>query len=236
MRQGAVSILIAALAIAAVSCGGGGSGTNTPTIASSTEAPTATPPVISEDDQAERAEVAYPLTPFPQEYDADWSVDQVRRFERFNVLWLGEEFQGLALKRVVRVGAPSIVVPEDSITFFYGDCKVVGAGGAEGGVCNYPLQVKVHPICYRRPEVVADEARQSVVTKVRGNADAQSGGGDLRIWTGDVTVKIYGDTGELEWAAADALVSANGMGARTAAEALPEPELGCEDFQFRPHP
>lgn len=187
------------------------------------------------DDEAERAEVAYPLTPFPQEY-GDWSVDQVRGFGRFNMLWLGEEFQGLVLDRIHRFAAPSNAVPEDSITFFYGDCNVVGAGGAEGGVCNYPLQIKVRPICYRKPELIADAPQLGEMSKVRGNADAQSVGGGLQIWTGDVTIKIYGDTEELERDAADALVSANGMGASTAAEALPEPMLGCEDFQFRPHP
>lgn len=186
-------------------------------------------------DQAERAEVAYPLTPPPQEY-AQWSPDQVRSFNGFNALWLGETFQGLPLTRVFRFAAPSNAVPEDSITFFYGDCVVVGAEGGEGGVCNYPLQVMVRPICYRKPEAIADEARQSGVLRVRENADAQYIADGLRIWTGDVTVKIYGDTEDLERDAADALVSANGMGVSNAAEALPKPVLGCADFQFRPHP
>jgi hypothetical protein len=78
-------------------------------------------------------------------------------FRDFPVYWIGEEFQGHRLDRIIRyVSSPDSTVPENKIILLYGSCTPVGEGG-----CPVPLQIQVTPYCYKRPEDIAAVRRKT---------------------------------------------------------------------------
>lgn len=163
-------------------------------------------------------------------------ADFVTDFAEFPIYWAGNEIAGLPLDFVVRNvfspadGSP----PENSISFFYGDC-VFEESPAEGA-CSRPLIIVVRPYCLIPPEMITRDAAIAGTTKVRGGADALSVGGGVRIWTGDATVKIYASSLELSDAVTAALVSPNALGTVRASDDLPAPNRDCSGYEMVPFP
>ena len=65
--------------------------------------------------------------------------------------------------------------------------------------------------------------------QVRG-ANAQFGSGALRLWTGDVTVRVFAGPEEEELNVAEALVAANGQGPATPDQQFPPLHSDCSGF------
>lgn len=185
-------------------------------------------------------QIPVPLDPGPPEYrelapgDVEFA-GFLSGFSDFPLYWVGEEFGGHALDVVIR----QVYSPEDGgptqniVKFLYGTCQVDIS--TEGG-CSAPLQINIKPYCLVPPELIGDGARPDGIGKVRGDADAITVGGGLRIWTGDVTIKIYASTPQLLEDATAALVSPNGVGAVSAGSRLPAPAPDCSGYKTVPHP
>lgn len=125
------------------------------------------------------------------------SVQEAAQFKDYPLLWLGESFEGLPLTGIVRSLAgddPNRPVPtaQDDFTFIYGDCTP----GNDGG-CAPPLQVLVEPRCFNPPE--AFNYLRSGTNPVRGGAQLKADvpGGPV-LWTGDVSVSIFGSADLLD--------------------------------------
>ena len=144
-------------------------------------------------------------------------------FDEFPIYWVGEEFGGHELRKIIRqVSLDSGLRDQNSVTFLYGTCVIEpGPDGRIDGGCPPPLQIIVQPYCIVPPELVGNGTRPSGIEKIRGGADAVGSGGDIRLWTGDVTVKVYAPL-ELEDEVIDALTSPNGLGV-AAGEDMPPP-------------
>lgn len=157
--------------------------------------------------------------------------DIAGKFQGFPLYWVGPDFQGLPLSGVIRhASPPGVLQPEDFVTFSYGTCNP-GDGG-----CGVPLSIRVEPYCYVQPELIADQAKEGPVQQFRDGADAQFIAGALVVWTGEVAITINGWSRDQIMAAAEALVSANGLDPTSVDDALPPPERDCADFRIEPHP
>ncbi len=155
--------------------------------------------------------------------DAEFS-EFPNEFADFPIYWVGDEFGGHNLRYVIRhiFSGENVIEPENSVSFIYGTCEIVGEGG-----CSPPLQVIIEPYCYVPPELVGNGTRPSGIEKMRGGADAIEVGGGVRLWTGDVTIKVYTAPGLMEETIA-ALTSPNGLGV-SAGEDMPQPgEHECQ--------
>lgn len=203
-----------------IGCGSGSSPTSTISLTARLSQEAQESPQRGDSDQ-----VHFPLTPLSREY-AHWEAQQARDFDQFPLYWVGEEFQGYPITDIIRsVSGPDALVPEDSVTFLYGTCT---PPAGEGG-CADPLQIVVEPYCFVPPSLVG----ASNPIEVRGGAEAFNSDG-WRLWTGKVTVRIFAYLTDLQLAAIDALVSANGMGPASPSELLPTPDADCSDFGSRP--
>lgn len=170
------------------------------------------------------AQPKYPGTP---EYDSTFSVEAAKEFDRFPLYWVGEEFQGLPLTGISRSYRPHLFPPEDDVVFLYGESCTPGGG------CSIPLQILVEPYCYTQPGMIASEAKEGEVFKVRG-ADAQYISSGLRLWMGSVSVRIGAAPERME-AVAQALVTANALEATAAGAAFPELHTDCSNFTLEPY-
>ncbi len=152
-------------------------------------------------------------------------------FDEFAIYWVGEEFGGHSLRKIIRqISLDSGLRDQNSVTFLYGTCVIEPEpdGRIDGG-CPPPLQIIVQPYCVVPPELVGNGTRPSGIEKIRGGADAVGSGGDIRLWTGDVTVKVYAPL-ELEDEVIDALTSPNGLGVG-AGEDMPPPAAECPPYE-----
>ncbi len=118
-----------------------------------------------------------------------WTIDDARQFTEFPLYWLGESYEGLPLTKIIRYRYdPEPPIPpieaENSVTFIYGSCTP----GPESG-CAPPLSIRVEPYCMKPPERIAPAVRGTPF-EVRG-AVAEQISGDLRIWAGEVSVKVF---------------------------------------------
>lgn len=185
-------------------------------------------------------QIPVPVNPSPSEYrtitpgDAEFSQFP-SEFADFPLYWVGEEFGGHSLRFIIR----QVFSPEDGsltqnrVKFLYGNC---GADKLTDGGCPPPLQIYVEPYCLVPPEFVGEGTRPTGIEKVRGGADALTVGGGLRIWTGDVTIKIYASSAQLLRDATAALVSPNGLGPTGAGSELPAPDPDCSGYKTVPYP
>ena len=151
-------------------------------------------------------------------------------FAEFPLYWVGEEFAGHELRNIIRhvFSGETVLSPENSVTFIYGTCVIEpGPDGRIDGGCAPPVQVIVEPYCYTPPELVGNGTRPSGIEKMRGGADAIEVGGGTRLWTGDVTVKVYAPL-ELEDEVIAALTSPNGLGVTTGEDMPPPEQFECE--------
>ena len=150
-------------------------------------------------------------------------------FQDFPLYWLGLEFQGLPLTRITRSYRTHLTPPEDHVILKYGTCDPSSEGG-----CRVPLQIRVEPYCNaQRGGGYAPEATDDTVFQVRG-ASAQYISGALRLWTGEVTVRVSGFPEERMLEAAEALVAGNGQGPATPAQQFPPLNSDCSGFTLEP--
>ena len=185
-------------------------------------------------------QIPVPVDPRPSESlrllpgDAEFEAFPFE-FADFPIYWVGEEFGGHSLRNILRqiVSPEDGLVAQDTVKFLYGNC---GAEKLTDGGCPFPLAITIQPYCIVPPELIGDGTRPINIEKVRGGADALMVGGGLRLWTGDVTVKIYASSPQLLEDATTALASPNGLGPAGVGDALPAPERDCSAYEMVPHP
>jgi hypothetical protein len=149
-------------------------------------------------------------------------------FSAFPLYWLGGSFDRLPLIAITRRKDASIAgqdVRADYVGFVYGDCVATDETG-----CPPPLEVQVWPACER---ALADYALTPAgapvphrMTRVRGVPAASFERGlRLELYTGDVTVVIFGLVKKSVLRAAAALRAANDLASDR--ERLPQPVRGA---------
>lgn len=172
---------------------------------------------------------------------SDFTPQTVRAFPDFPLYSVGEEFGGLPATRINRLlGKPrlsdvaesGIDLPDNRtnyVEFIYGTCD---PGGSEGG-CAPPLTIQVSPACdrtlqdyfYNTPD--GGPSRPYELITVRG-VPAAKFDDMLEIYSGRVTIVVFGDTEELRLQAANGLSSANSRAGDVAPGApLPPPVAGA---------
>ena len=188
--------------------------------------------------------IPMPIDPAPSEYlrlapgDAGFK-EFPAEFSDFALYWVGEEFGGHALRYIIRhVFSPGDGSPtQNSVTFLYGSCVIEpNEDGMIDGGCPPPLQIIIAPYCLVPPELIGNGTKPPDMVTVRGGADAVTSRGAIRIWTGDVTIKIYASSSQLLEDATAAMVSPNGLGATSADSPLPAPDPDCSGYKMVPHP
>jgi hypothetical protein len=153
------------------------------------------------------------------------SQAQVDDFDEFELYWLGQEFDGLELYATVRQVEPTVAgepAGRDSVDFLYGDCD------ARDGGCPFPLEVQVWPACrrYRALYELGGEAYPYEELRLRGVPAALFDGGTrLELYTGAVTVVLFGDGPARVREAAQHLRGT--VGGPTAGDPLPLPVEGA---------
>ncbi len=188
--------------------------------------------------------IPVPLDPAPSEYlrlaPGDSGFEEfLAEFSDFALYWVGEEFGGHALRHVNwQVVSPADGgVAQNNVSFLYGSCVIEpDADGMIDGGCPFPLQIIISPYCLVPPELIGHGARPDGIEKVRGGADALRSRGAIRIWTGDITIKIYASSPQLLEDAIVAMVSPNGLGVTSAGSPLPAPDPDCSGYKMVPHP
>lgn len=156
------------------------------------------------------------------ERNSNLTPSTLQSFSRHDVLWLGDEFEGLPLTQLsekIEPAAPGFNPPIPSgvnmVLAIYGTCRP--PVGEEGG-CQPPLQVQTWPAC---EVALSDFDRVDARLTIRG-VPALETGDQLALATGGVTVKIFGTSRAQVRRAAAALVFANRNGPATGAP-LPVP-------------
>ncbi len=143
-----------------------------------------------------------------------WTVEDAKHFKEFPLYWLGESYEGLPLTKIIRYR-----YDENIVLFIYGSCTP----GPDSG-CAPPLSIRVEPYCMKPPERISPAVRGTPF-EVRG-AVAEQISGDLRIWSGEVSVKVFteGAASQVEAVEKLRLVS---EGPEGALELLGPPTASC---------
>lgn len=150
---------------------------------------------------------------------SNWTVEQARRFNEFQVYWLGESYQGLPLTSM------RLTVDGDDVihtTFSYGEPSL--AGGAPSQSWLPPLEVDIQPYCgYSPEEFLSFEEEYSEaevigiqIRSVNGYLQRYSSrNAYLVLWTGGSTIYLSTWKTELdiEQAARDLIPIAGSAGA-----------------------
>jgi hypothetical protein len=149
----------------------------------------------------------------------NWTVEQARRFNEFQVYWLGESYRGLPLTSM-RLTSDGDGVTHT--TFSYGEPSLAGSPHSQDWVP--PLEVDIQPYCGFPPEEFLSSAGKYVESDISGvqirgvdgylerySSDVAS----LFLWTGGSTVHLYAWKTELdiEEAARELIPIAGGAGA-----------------------
>ena len=185
--------------------------------------------------------IPMPQDPAPSEHrkiapgDAEFA-EFLSGFSDFPIYWVGEEFGGHSLRNITRqVFSPGSGKPaQNSVKFLYGDCQAENPT-TDGG-CPFPLEIVISPYCLFPPELIGNGTKPPDMVTVRGAAVAVMSRGAIRIWTGDVTIKIYASSPQLLEDATAAMVSPNGLGATRTGSPLPAPDPDCSGYKMVPHP
>ncbi len=157
----------------------------------------------------------------------DWTIEDARQFNEFPLYWLGETYQGLPLRKIIRYtydpdpsGPPALA--ENLVLFIYGSCTPTGQ---EGG-CPPPLSIRVEPYCSRPPESISSRAKVGSTFYVRSASAQQIGLDHIRMWTGDVSIAIFTNGIDAQVAAAEEFRLVN-EGPEGAQETLGPPDASC---------
>ncbi len=194
MKSLVAVVALAAVLLVAFACGDGGEPAETPGITATpvaTEGSAAAPSPTSTAPPAATATPAPTLAEPASAGEGGWTIEDAKQFREFPLYWLGESYEGLPLTKIIRYRYdPEPPIPaiqaENIVLFIYGSCNP----GPEGG-CPPPLSIRVEPYCMNPPEGFAPAVRGGPF-EVRG-ALAEQVSGDIRIWTGDVSVAIFTD-------------------------------------------
>jgi hypothetical protein len=225
-------LLLGLLMLAAVACGAEEDTALTPAVTPSgtpTAASTATPTAMASPSGSPTATPTAPATHTATPASAGelrWTVEDAKQFKEFPLYWLGESYEGMPLTKIIRYRYdPEPPIPpteaENIVLFIYGSCTP----GPESG-CAPPLSIRVEPYCMKPPERFAPAVRGEPL-EVRG-APAEQISGDLRIWTGEVSIKIFTDglAAQVEAAEKLRLISEGPEGAQST---LGPPDVRCQD-------
>jgi len=164
----------------------------------------------------------------PQHAGAIFRTDDARSFKRFPLYWLGNSFGSLPLTALTRRDdAPAVAekVRADYVGFIYGNCVALDEKG-----CAPPLEIQIWPACERsRADYTLTPSGQPLPhrrTIMRGVPAAYFERGlRLEIYTGKVTIVIFGLRRREVERAAVSLRGANPSAANTAT--LPPPAPGA---------
>lgn len=139
--------------------------------------------------------------------NGDMTLDELRAFPGFPVYWIGEEYGGLPLTRIIRhVFTPSpssFSRGENVVLLLYGECQPPPNGG-----CAPPLSIRIEPACDSRQADLPVAAIGGAVTEIRG-APAAKVSGHLQIWARDVTVSVFAPNDALTSSVANAIEPVN---------------------------
>jgi hypothetical protein len=166
---------------------------------------------------------------------SDLTPSSVQSFDGFAVYWLGPEFDGERLTAIHRrTGTVSALAPgkPDYVAMKYGDCEPSEEAG-----CPAPLEIQIWPACTRNrssyqlaPDVDGAGPGEAIPyprndVTVRGvPASFYDNDRLLEVYTGDVTVSMFGGSRQQLLRAAFALQGAND---EASAGALPKPVKGA---------
>jgi hypothetical protein len=163
-----------------------------------------------------------------QHAGAIFRIDDARSFKRFPLYWLGSSFGSLPLSALTRrADAPAVAerVRADYVGFIYGDCVALDEKG-----CAPPLEIQIWPACVRSlADYMLTPSGQPLPhrrTIMRGVPAAYFEHGlRLELYTGKVTIVIFGLRRRDVERAAFSLRGANPTAANAAT--LPPPAPGA---------
>ena len=125
--------------------------------------------------------------PFREEVESNWTVEEARQFDKFELFWLGEEYNGLPLTAVTFL-----------VQFVYGTGVY-----HDSSSWSAPIVVEINHRCTYPPEkfywehLYTSHGLTLSETKVRGldgyliTGDDESEG--LRFWTGESVVTVWSE-------------------------------------------
>jgi hypothetical protein len=171
---------------------------------------------------------------------SNFTPQTVRDFAGFSLYSLGTRFEDVPLTAIVRIDQKPTLkarggfgIPDNRpnhVTFIYGTC---------GGGCVPPLQVQVWPACDRTLQDYyynvpgGGPSRPYELVTVR-SVPAARFSGMLEIYSGTVTIVIFGESAAQQERAAENLVSANILaGNVSAGDPLPPPVPGAMKGKLR---
>jgi hypothetical protein len=118
----------------------------------------------------------------------EWTIEDARAFDGFDLYWLGESYQDLPLTDIIRYRYEGGASTENLVLFTYGSCDPPSGLFDEGG-CALPISIRIEPYCDKPPELFA--ALPGSIEEIRG---AEAKGLDdtdssrVHLWTSDVSV------------------------------------------------
>ncbi len=149
----------------------------------------------------------------------DLTVPELQSFADFPIYWLGTQHGPYPLERIIRSvftpGSGSPSKAENLVLIVYGECTPVREEG-----CSPPLTIRIEPACNSRPEAARAEGPDFEIRA----ATVGHVGGQIRIWTRDVTITVSGASEQGMIDAADQLTAANGV------NFVGVPELASDPF------
>jgi hypothetical protein len=167
------------------------------------------------------------------EFDAahsDLSIDGAAAFPDFALYSAGQSFEGLPLTGMTR-RLEARVAPDPAranfVGFRYGDCTPTSDAG-----CPAPLEIQVWPACERNLSTYTltplGDPLPHEDASVRGVPAAFFEDGQrLEVYTGSVSVVLFGQGKAQLLRAADALHAVNPQGGVRTGERLPAPAAGA---------
>jgi hypothetical protein len=161
---------------------------------------------------------------------SDLTVAGAAAFPDFSLYAVGQSFEGSALTGITRrveARTPPDRVRANFVGYRYGDCVVVSGEG-----CPAPLEIQVWPACERNLSsyslTPAGDPLPSERLTVRGVPAAFfEGGNRLEVYTGSVSIVMFGQGKPQLLRAANALSAANASASVRADGQLPAPAAGA---------
>lgn len=175
-----------------------------------------------------RGESARDDVPFDGAH-GDLDLAGARSFGRFPLYWAGESHAGLRLAAIVQRTPELGLDRSEYVSFLYGSCRPADEAG-----CPLPLEIQVWPACVRtladyRLTPFSAEPLPHVRVAVRGVPAAffqeSPRFARLELYTGRVTIVLFGTTRDRLLAAAADIRGVNVEAA--AGAALPPPAAGA---------
>jgi hypothetical protein len=144
---------------------------------------------------------------------SDFTPESIAGFDKFAVYSVGDAFEGIPMRAMLRRDetheVAGLQVKKDYVSVIYGECVARGLQG-----CAPPLEIQTWPACARS---LADytltpngEPLPNRPFKLRGVPGAMfEEGGRVELYTGNVTIVVFGNDAGQIWRAANAVRLAN---------------------------